>query len=84
MLLDRVPPEAELQADLDVGVSLGVELLSTPEVVVREAALAAGGVALPDGRQPSPWKLMCRPVERSLGRTCRWAPDRVSAASSPR
>ena len=42
MLLDRIPPEAELQPDLDVGAALGVELLSTPEVVVREASLAAG------------------------------------------
>ena len=42
MLLDRIPPEAELQADLDVGTPLGVELLSTLEVVVRKASLAAG------------------------------------------
>ena len=42
MLLDRIPAEAKLQADLDVGAALGVELLSTTEVVVREAALAAG------------------------------------------
>ena len=38
----RIPPEAELQPDLDVGTALSVELLSTTEVVVREASLAAG------------------------------------------
>ena len=42
MLLDRVPPEAELQPDLDVGTPLGVELLSTLEVVTGEASPAAG------------------------------------------
>ena len=42
MLAHRIPPEAKLQADLDVGAALGVELLSTTEVVVREASLAAG------------------------------------------
>ena len=42
MLAHRIPAEAELQPDLDVGAALGVELLSTPEVVVREASLAAG------------------------------------------
>ena len=42
MLLHRIPPEAKLQADLDVGAALGVELLSTTEVVVREAVLAVG------------------------------------------
>ena len=42
MLAHRVPPEAEFQANLYVGAALGVELLSTPEVVVREASLAAG------------------------------------------
>ena len=42
MLAHRIPSEAELQPDLDVGAALGVELLSTPEVVVREASLAAG------------------------------------------
>ena len=42
MLAHRIPSEAKFQADLDVGVPLGVELLSTPEVVVREASLAAG------------------------------------------
>ena len=42
MLAHRIPAEAKLQADLDVGVALGVELLSTPEVVVSEASLAAG------------------------------------------
>ena len=42
MLAHRIPAEAELQPDLDVGTALGVELLSTPEVVVREASLATG------------------------------------------
>ena len=42
MLAHRIPAEAKLQPDLDVGAALGVELLSTPEVVVREASLAAG------------------------------------------
>ena len=42
MLAHRIPPEAELQADLDVGAALGVELLSTTEIVVGEASLAAG------------------------------------------
>ena len=42
MLLDRIPPEAELQPDLDVGTPLGVELLSTLEVVTGEASPAAG------------------------------------------
>ena len=42
MLLNRIPPEAELQADLDVGAALGVELLSTTEVVGGEASPAAG------------------------------------------
>ena len=42
MLLDGVPPEAELQADVDVGVPLSVELLSTLEVICGEASLAAG------------------------------------------
>lgn len=42
MPLHRIPHEAELQADLDVGAALGVALLNTPEVVVRESALAAG------------------------------------------
>ena len=42
MLAHRIPPEAKLQPNLDVGAALGVELLSTPEVVVREASLAAG------------------------------------------
>ena len=42
MLAHRIPPEAELQANLYVGTALGVELLSTPEVVVREAPLATG------------------------------------------
>ena len=42
MLAHRIPPEAELQADLDVGAALSVELLSTLEVVGGEASLAAG------------------------------------------
>lgn len=42
MLAHRIPPEAKLQPDLDVGAALGVELLSTPEIVIGEAALAAG------------------------------------------
>ena len=42
MLFDGIPPEAELQADIDVGTPLGVELLSTPEIVIGEASLAAG------------------------------------------
>ena len=42
MLLDGIPPEAELQPDLDVGMPLGVELLSTLEVVTDEASPAAG------------------------------------------
>ena len=42
MLLDGVPSEAELQPDLDVGAALGVELLSTLEVIGGEASPAAG------------------------------------------
>jgi len=42
MLAHRIPSEAKFQPDLDVGAALGVELLCTPEVVVREAPLAAG------------------------------------------
>ena len=42
MFAHRIPPEAKLQADLDVGAALGVELLSTTEVVVRKASLAVG------------------------------------------
>ena len=42
MLLDRIPSEAKLQADLDVGAPLSVELLSTLEVIAGEASLAAG------------------------------------------
>ena len=42
MLAHRIPPEAELQVDLDVGTALGVELLSTLEIVDGEASLAAG------------------------------------------
>ena len=41
MLAHRIPPEAELQADLDVGTALGVELPGTLEIVVGEAPLAA-------------------------------------------
>ena len=42
MLLDRIPSEAELQPDLDVGTPLGVELLSTLKVVTGKASPAAG------------------------------------------
>ena len=42
MLLDRIPPEAELQPDLDVGTALGVKLLSTTEIITGEVSLAAG------------------------------------------
>ena len=42
MLFDGIPPEAELQPDLDVGTPLGVELLSTLEVVTGEASPATG------------------------------------------
>ena len=42
MLAHRIPSEAELQPDLDVGAALGVELLSTPEIIAGEASLAAG------------------------------------------
>ncbi len=42
MLLDRIPPEAELQPDLDVGTPLSVELLSALEVISGEASPAAG------------------------------------------
>lgn len=42
MLAHCIPAEAKFQPDLDVGAALGVELLCTPEVVVREASLAAG------------------------------------------
>ena len=42
MLLDGIPSEAELQPDLDVGTPLGVELLSTLEVVTGEASPATG------------------------------------------
>ena len=41
MLAHRIPPEAELQANLDVGTALGVELPGTLEIVVGEASLAA-------------------------------------------
>ena len=42
MLAHRISAEAKLQADLDVGTALGVELLSTTEIVIGEASLAAG------------------------------------------
>ena len=42
MFLDRIPPEAELQADLDVSTPLSVELLSALEVIAGEASPAAG------------------------------------------
>ena len=42
MLLDGIPPEAELQADIDVGTTLSVELLGTLEVIAGEVSLAAG------------------------------------------
>ena len=42
MLAHRIPPESELQADLDVGTALGVKLLSTTEIIAGEAPLAAG------------------------------------------
>ena len=42
MLAHRIPAEAKLQPDLDVGTALGVELLSTLEVIAGEAPLAAG------------------------------------------
>ena len=42
MLAHRIPPEAELQADLDVGTALGVKLLSTTEIIAGEAPLATG------------------------------------------
>ena len=42
MLLDRIPSEAKLQADLDVGAPLSVELLSMLEVIAGEASPAAG------------------------------------------
>ena len=42
MLAHRIPPEAELQTDLDVGTPLSMELLGTPEVIAGEASLAAG------------------------------------------
>ena len=42
MLANRIPPKAELQADLDVGAALGVELLSTLEIIAGEVSLAAG------------------------------------------
>lgn len=42
MLAHRISAEAKLQPDLDVCTALGVELLSTTEVVVREASLGVG------------------------------------------
>lgn len=42
MLAHRIPPEAKLQADLDVGAPLGVELQSALEVITGEVSLAAG------------------------------------------
>ena len=42
MLLHRIPSEAELQPDLDVGTPLSMELLSTLEVIAGEASPAAG------------------------------------------
>lgn len=42
MLLDRIPAEAELQTDIDVGTPLSVELLSALEVISGEASPAAG------------------------------------------
>ena len=42
MFLDRIPPEAELQTDLDIGTPLSVELPSTLEVIAGEASPAAG------------------------------------------
>ncbi len=42
MLAHRIPPEAELQPDLDVGAPLSVELLGTLEIIAGEASLAAG------------------------------------------
>ena len=42
MLLDGISPEAELQANLDVGTPLSVELLSALEVIAGEASPAAG------------------------------------------
>ena len=38
----RISAEAKLQADIDVGTPLGVELLGTLEVVAGEVSLAAG------------------------------------------
>ena len=42
MLAHRISAEAKFQADLDVCTALGVELLSTLEVIAGEAPLAAG------------------------------------------
>lgn len=42
MLAHRISAEAKLQPYLNVGAALSVELLSTLEVVVRKASLAAG------------------------------------------
>ena len=42
MLAHRIPPEAKLQADIDVGTTLSVELLGTLEIIAGEVSLAAG------------------------------------------
>lgn len=42
MLAHRIPAEAKLQPDLDVGTALGVKLLSTTEIIAGEAPLATG------------------------------------------
>ena len=55
MLAHCIPAEAELQADLDAGAALGVELLSTLEVICGEASLAAGLVAWPGGTWHGWW-----------------------------
>lgn len=41
MLAHRIPAEAELQPDLDIGTALGVELPGTTEIIAGEASLAA-------------------------------------------
>ena len=42
MLAHRIPAEAELQSDIDVGMTLSVELQSALEVIAGEVSLAAG------------------------------------------
>lgn len=42
MLAHRIPPEAELQPDLDVGAALVMELLGALEIICGEASLATG------------------------------------------